>query len=244
MATSRHANGGLSTADLERIRDTLSGGRRPKVMFTEAAGQIAGQTGQVVQLTDPEVSDEWLVVRFGHDELPFSPADLTFPPRHRSNGKSTSAPTPTTAKEDPMPTTASALPAESTAPSVTESKSAKQPSTTSANGGSPNGRPAGKATRGRAAKPKTPPALTVTLAYADGEWTVAAQQGNKVLAKPYLIKPAEALKLVGMIDVPGVQEAVEQVVATERAEAEQRAEQLRAQLAEVEAQLAELRQAG
>jgi F0F1-type ATP synthase membrane subunit b/b' len=42
--------------------------------------------------------------------------------------------------------------------------------------------------------------------------------------------------------VPGVKEAVEQLVAAERAEAEQRAEQLRAQLAEVEAHLAELRE--
>jgi len=72
---------GLSPADLTRIRETLATGRRPKVVFTAAAGQMAGQLGQVVELTDPTGSDEWVVVRFGRDELPFSPADLAVPPK-------------------------------------------------------------------------------------------------------------------------------------------------------------------
>ena len=95
----------------------------------------------------------------------------------------------------------------------------------------------------KAAKPKAPPGLTVTLAYADGEWTVAANQGAKALAKPYLIKPAEALKMVSMLDVPGVHDAVEEIVSAARAEAEQQAERLRAELAEIEARLAELSEA-
>ena len=94
------------------------------------------------------------------------------------------------------------------------------------------------------ARPKAPAGLTVTLAYADGEWTVAAAQGTKSLAKPYVIKPAEALRMVGLIDVPGVQEAVEQILSAERSEAEQQAQRLRAELAEIEARLAELRDAG
>ena len=86
--------------------------------------------------------------------------------------------------------------------------------------------------------------MTVTLAYSDGEWTVGATQGSKALAKPNVIKPAEALKMVGMLDVPGVHEAVEHIVAAERAEAEAQAQKLRAELAEIEARLAELRDAG
>ncbi len=96
----------------------------------------------------------------------------------------------------------------------------------------------------KAAKPKVPAGLTVTLQYAEGEWTVAAQQGSKSLAKPYVVKPAEALRMVALVDVPGVQEAVEQILSAERAEAEQQAEKLRAELAEIEARLAELREAG
>ena len=80
-AAARTAVRGLSNDDLQAIRGNLASGRKPRVMFTEAAGQVAGQLGQVVELTDPEISDEWLVVRFGRDELPFSPADLSIPPR-------------------------------------------------------------------------------------------------------------------------------------------------------------------
>jgi hypothetical protein len=92
----------------------------------------------------------------------------------------------------------------------------------------------------KAAKPKASPGLTVTLAYAEGEWTVSAQQGARALAKPYVIKPTEALKMVGMIDVPGVHDAVEEIVTSARAQAEREAERLRTQLAEVEARLLEL----
>src|SRR5690348_12806626 len=96
----------------------------------------------------------------------------------------------------------------------------------------------------RPAKAKPAPALTVTLAYGEGEWTVAASQGSKVLAKPYVVRPAEALRMVSLVDVPGVQEAVEHILAAERTEAEQQAQRLRAELAEVEARLAELGEAG
>ena len=70
MVAARASGPGLSSTDLDRIRDTLASGRKPKVSFTKDAGQIAGQLGQVVALTDPHVSDEWVVVRFGRDELP------------------------------------------------------------------------------------------------------------------------------------------------------------------------------
>ena len=38
---------GLAPIDLGAVRQALSAGRRPKVVFTESAGQIAGQVGQV-----------------------------------------------------------------------------------------------------------------------------------------------------------------------------------------------------
>ena len=81
MAGARVRSRGLSEEELQAFRDALAAGRRPKVVFTESAGQIAGQLGQVVALTDPAVSDEWVVVRFGRDELPFSPGDLQVAPR-------------------------------------------------------------------------------------------------------------------------------------------------------------------
>lgn len=224
---------GLSEDELRGIREMLASGRKPKVMFTEAAGQIAGQIGQVVELTDEAESEEWVVVRFGHDELPFSPADLCVPPKgagRRSEAKA--EPQPEAAPEPEFKVVRSPVVAarEEVAVSAVETAAASEP------------KAARKATK--VAKPKVPAGLTVTLAYADGEWTLAATQGNKALAKPYVIKPAEALKIVGLIDVAGVQEAVEQIVTVERAEAEQQAEKLRAELAEIEARLAELRDAG
>ena len=85
---------GLSTEEVQAIRGQLGAGRKPRVQFTEAAGQIAGQVGQVIELTDPAVSDEWVVVRFGRDELPFSPGDLRVAPRGAALRKAPPSPPP------------------------------------------------------------------------------------------------------------------------------------------------------
>ncbi|TDC84332.1 hypothetical protein E1193_06300 [Micromonospora sp. KC606] len=226
------AGQGLSDDEVRSIREALAAGRRPKVVFTASAGQIAGQLGQVVQLTDPTVSDEFVVVRFGRDELPFSPADVAIAPRGAGRRPVEAKPEPPadeTAVEPEFVLDTPPVPA----PRREESKVEQQV----------EAKPAARRSV-KAAKPKGPAGLTVTLAYAEGEWTVAAQQGAKALAKPYVVKPAEALRMVALVDVPGVQEAVEQILTAERAEAEQQAEKLRAELAEIEARLAELREAG
>jgi hypothetical protein len=207
---------GLATDELESIREGVAAGRRPKVMFTEAAGQIAGQVGQVVSLTDPAVSDEFVVVRFGRDELPFSPADLRIAPKGPIKKAAAPVVEPQPVREEPEFVIDKPVPAPRVSPAVQEPA-----------------RPVKKAAPARPVKAKGPAGLTVTLAYAEGEWTVAAQQGAKALAKPYVIRPVEALKMVSLIDVPGVQEAVEQIVAVERAEAEAQAERLRGELAEL-----------
>jgi hypothetical protein len=246
---------GLSTEELAAIRDGLAAGRKPRVQFTEAAGQIAGQVGQVVALADPAVADEWVVVRFGRDELPFAPGDLRVAPRGAAARKAAAPPPPP--PPPPMPEFVIDKP-------VVRPPAVKPPAANGVAAAGPGARPgedgAGapaprkggddveaatprKATA-RPAKAKPSPALTVTLAYGEGEWTVAAAQGAKVLAKPYVIRPAEALRMVSLVDVPGVQEAVEQILAAERAEAQQQAQRLRAELAEVEARLAELGEAG
>ena len=221
---------GLSTDELQVIRDGLGAGRRPRVMFTESAGQIAGQVGQVVALTDPAESDEWVVVRFGRDELPFSPGDLQVAPK--GPVKKAAPPPPPPAKPEPEFVMDKPVPVPAAAAPPAEPVAAPPPV------------PAPRKAPAKAAKPKPPPGLTVTLAYTDGEWTISANQGSKALAKPYVVRPAEAMKIVQLVDVPGVQEAVEQIVSVERAEVEQQAARLRAELAEMEARLAELRDAG
>ncbi len=238
------ASRGLSTQDIESIRGTLAAGRRPKVVFTESAGQIAGQVGQVVQLNDPAAGEDFLVVRFGRDELPFSPVDLTIPPRGSGPAR-TVTPARAAARKQAQPEPAPdvtgppLLPPREEKPDMPTTKPAAAESPAAAQEPAAPVVPAArKATK--QARPKPPPGLTVTLAYTEGEWTVGAQQGSKALAKPYVIKPAEALKMVSMLDVPGVHEAVEAIVANERAEAQHHAERLRAELAEIEAKLAEL----
>jgi hypothetical protein len=205
------------------------------VVFTESAGQIAGQVGQVVGLTDPAESDDFVVVRFGRDELPFAPGDLQVAPKGVAARKAAAvvvaeAPPPPPEPEFVIDKPVPAKPA--VANGIAEAVSPTPPDV-------PAPRKAA-----RPVKAKAPAGLTVTLAYAEGEWTVAANQGAKALAKPYVIRPAEALRMVSLVDVPGVQEAVEQIMAAERAEAEQQAQRLRAELAEIEARLAELRDAG
>ena len=234
---------GLSTDELATIRGGLTAGRKPRVQFTEAAGQIAGQVGQVVALEDPAATDEWVVVRFGRDELPFSPADLRLAPRGAAARKPAAVPAqaaepappqPEFVIDKPLPEPRKPEPASEVAPAPRRSGDDVEEAP----------RKAATARAARPAKAKPAPALTVTLAYGEGEWTVAAAQGSKVLAKPYVIRPAEALRMVSLVDVQGVQEAVEQIMAVERAEAEQQAQRLRAELAEVEARLAELGEAG
>jgi len=226
---------GLSTNELTTIRDGLAAGRKPRVQFTESAGQIAGQVGQVVGLADPAAGDEFVLVRFGKDELPFSPGDLRVAPRGAAVKKVAPPPPAPPMPEfvidkPPAPRKPMPAPPREEAP-VTDTAPPPPPPP-----------PPRKAARPVKAKPA--PALTVTLAYGEGEWTVAASQGSKVLAKPYVVRPAEALRMVSLVDVPGVQEAVEHILAAERAEAEQQAQRLRAELAEVEARLAELGEAG
>ena len=285
MVAARASAPGLSPADLERIRDTLAAGRKPKVSFTETAGQIAGQIGQVVALTDPQLSDEWLVVRFGRDQLPFSPADLAIAarpaptrrdappsaatrpvpnPREESSLSPSAQPTSTgeRAKSSPPSTPRSpATPAErrgtepgGSVPAAATSRppatppAARQDTPAPAPAAAPPAsavRPAatsGEPKSARKPRPKVAASLTVTLVYADGEWMVSAAHGAKPVAKPYVVRAAEALKMVSLLDVPAVHEAVEEIVSAARAEAQGQAERLRAQLAEVEARLAELRE--
>ena len=226
---------GLSERNLQAIREGLSSGRRPKVVFTDAAGQIAGQSGHVVKLTDPSAGEDFVVVRFGHDELPFSPTDLMIPVR----GSARATRRPADASFPPefvLAAPPAPAPRSDGRAAVAAPRSQGRPTVAAA----PAPHRDNCRVNGRVAKPKPPAALTVTLSYTDGQWSVGAQQGSRALAKPYAIKAAEALKMVALLDVPGVQDAVETIVAAERAAARQRAQRLRDELAEIEARLAEL----
>jgi hypothetical protein len=266
---------GLSTTDLVSLRTAVEAGRKPKVVFTSAAGQIAGQTGQIVRFDDP-AADEWVVVRFGRDELPFAPGDLQLPPPKppRPKASALSAPSPTTNGSTPVTTAAQAstppapvaaasmantaarpvtAAANSATPTSTAAAAAKPaaastpaPNAGEANGTAPTASPAAGAAAAKSRPARKPggknrsPELTVTLGHHEGQWTVQASRGARVVVKPSPVRAADALKMVNLLDSPGVAEAVDEIVAAARAEAEDQAARLRRELAEVEAALADL----
>jgi hypothetical protein len=214
---------GMSAADLETLRAAVEAGRKPKITFTAAAGQIAGKTGQVMRLEDPNVSEEWVVVRFGKDELPFAPTDLQFPPK----------PAPVKVAAQKVTTieapqwTPAAPPAPEKAPEPAKAATAV---------------PAAKPAARKSSVVKRSPELTITLSCEDGHWTVQAHKGAKALVKSTPVRASEALKMVSLLDAPPVQAVVEEIVEAARVDAEQQAERLRRELAEVEAALADLRE--
>jgi hypothetical protein len=106
-----------------------------------------------------------------------------------------------------------------------------------------------RATKAAAAAPSEPAAparptrrrsreLSVTLAYADGGWTVRVSSGGRTVVKPTAVPPGAALRLVETLEQPAVTAAVADIVETARAEAAHRTAELRRALAAAEAELA------
>jgi len=80
--------------------------------------------------------------------------------------------------------------------------------------------------------------VSVTVGYADGEWTVEIDSGRRRLVGRQAIKPAEALDVVDLLGVPGLPEEVARTVAADQAYAREHAEQLRGELDQLETRMA------
>ncbi|MFC7242251.1 MFS transporter [Catellatospora aurea] len=87
---------------------------------------------------------------------------------------------------------------------------------------------------------KLPARLSVTLAYANGQWLVEVRKGRALLGSRHLVKSAEALNMLALLDVPGVRRSVEEALTVDQTEATRQAERMRSELAELEAKLAGL----
>lgn len=233
----------LSSADITHLESVLAQGKKPKVMFTDSAGQVAGRSGKVVALDDAREGD-FLMVAFGSDELPFSPAELRLPqrgetsraktPRQRDTTTSPAAPPgPGLLPDAPEPAAKTA--AES---STAERKTVSQPASETKTEAAPARK---KATRARSAKDRHPE-LTITLTYEDGEWAVAAAKGARTLVKGVHISHAAALAMCSSAESAEVDDLVAEVVERIRSEAAEEAAALRKRLEEAEARLAELGQ--
>lgn len=230
----------LSSADIAHLEAVLAQGKKPKVVFTDAAGQIAGRSGKVVAL-DPTGVDDFVTVAFGSDELPFSAGELRLPAR--GEGARRTAPRQRAAEpsgpgllpDEPAPA-AKAQPTQS----ASERKTVSTPDAPA-----PAAQPAPapvkkKATRARAQQARQPE-LTITLTYEDGEWAVSAARGARAVVKGAKVAHPAALAMCQAAGSPEVSEVVDEVVEKIRSEAAEEASRLRRQLEEAEARLAELR---
>lgn len=87
---------------------------------------------------------------------------------------------------------------------------------------------------------RLPARLSVTLAYANGQWLVEVRKGRALLGTRHLVRTAEAMSMLASLDVPGVRSSVEEALAVDQTEAARQAERMRGELAELEAKLAGL----
>ncbi len=232
----------LSSADIAHLEAVLAQGKKPKVVFTDAAGQVAGRTGKVVAL-DPEGVDDFVHVAFGSDELSFSAVELRLPvpgesarraPRQRSNA----APAAPAAPSGPglLPDE----PAPKPEPAVSERKPVTVPEVAPSVAAEAAPAPKKKAARPRAGAAKHPE-LSITLTYEDGEWSVAATRGARTVVKGAKVAHPNALAMCQASGSDEVAEIVDEVVEKIRSEAAEEASRLRRQLEEAEARLAELK---
>ncbi|WP_030156091.1 hypothetical protein [Glycomyces sp. NRRL B-16210] len=234
----------LSSADIAHLEAVLAQGKKPKVVFTDAAGQIAGRSGKVVAL-DPAGVDDFVTVAFGSDELPFSAGELRLPAR----GEGTRRTPPRQRAAEPAgpagPSGPGLLPEEPAPKSKPATPSASERKTVSTSEApAPGAEPAPapvkkKAARARSAQSKQPE-LTITLTYEDGEWAVAAARGARTVVKGAKVAHPAALAMCQASGSPEVGEVVSEVVEKIRSEAAEEASRLRRQLDEAEARLAEL----
>ncbi|GIH06756.1 hypothetical protein Rhe02_48230 [Rhizocola hellebori] len=87
---------------------------------------------------------------------------------------------------------------------------------------------------------KLPARLTVMLAYANGQWVVEVRRGRALLGSRHLVRSAEALNMLSVLDVPGVHDSVEKALTVDQTEATRQADRMRSELSELEAKLAGL----
>jgi hypothetical protein len=239
----------LSAEQIDQVQAELAAGRLPMVWFTPAAvGVDAGRSAKVVALTEPYEGDFIQVRPTGsHDELSFSPNELTMdkPPRRRRTAEpEPPAPEPVepapptdeldellVVRERPAKKRRTQAQPESQPPAHEPAKPARNEQT--------------KPARGEQAKPgrgrsRQPAPITVTLSSnPEGEWTVEVLTGSRRSVKPQPVPAgsvASAAKALG----GDIEAAIEGAISAARDQQRARVEQLEAELEAARQALAEL----
>jgi hypothetical protein len=78
----------------------------------------------------------------------------------------------------------------------------------------------------------------VTISSTGASWSVSASRGARTILKNAAVAPGVVTAIAELLDLPGLTEAVAEINETVRLHAEERAQQLRAELSELEAMLA------
>lgn len=260
MAARRAPAGGLTSDDVAKLRTQLEAGRRPRVQLSGL--QFTEDTsGTVSRIGNPDVDGtDFVTVRVKvngvTDELAFAPAELGLGRGPRSGasagarrGRAANASAARSANgtadndraEQGILTGSVSEPAgaaaESTGPVSAPTAAAAKPAGKTAPA---EPKPPSGAAAGSAAKRRKPAAAKVsfTISSTGATWALTASRGAKGIAKSVPIAPGVVTGVAELLDQPALLEAVAEINETAWAEAQVRAEQLRAELDELEAVLA------
>ncbi len=91
---------------------------------------------------------------------------------------------------------------------------------------------------GRRRKAPAAPTVSVTISSSGAAWSVSASRGARTIAKNLPVTPGMVTAIADLLDQAAVSEAVAEINETARQLAQQRAEELRAELSDLEAVLA------
>jgi hypothetical protein len=241
---------GLDATQLHDLGEKLRNGGRPRVQLSGPQFE-PGTVGTVVRIGDPQTDGEDYVTvraRVGGvlDELAFSPAELSTPgSAAKSAAKAAAKPAARSANRSATARRASAAatpekqtPAATTAPppaAATPPPTAVPP-TPAANSVAAKSVAAKSVARAAAARRTVPAApVKITITSAGVSWTVSVEKGARTLMKGSVITPGAVTAIAALLDQDAVTSAVAGVNDAARIEAEARAENLRAELAQVQA---------
>ena len=226
----------LTNDEVGGLRARLSAGEKPRVIVRAASAAVpAGTRGNVIRMGSPS-EGEFIVVRLGRDEVPFAPSELALSARGKTATATAAKSAPAKAASRPAAKKTTRKAPARAKTTVAKSSAAKAAATkpSAPAKAAPSSRRAARKSNRKSAHP-----LTVTLRFNDGRWTVEAQRGARRLARASLVRPGAVQAFAELVDDPTVQDAISEIVESNRTVAEQKAEKLRAELAAAEAALEE-----
>jgi hypothetical protein len=246
---------GLSDTELAQLGEQLADGRRPRVAV-RAAGPYgpAGTRATVVSLLAPEVAER-VVVRLGADELPFAADELEIPRRRPRGAPAEEAPAPrpaakTSGRAAPPPQQAAPTQPASLAavpvPAAPAPAAATEPAAAPRRGRPSRPAPPGAPTsatppprRTRSATP-TVPAFGFTVRFDGAQWTLEASAKGGKRSTPAAVSLAAVRAFADRLDDVEIRRQILAGLDTSRRLAEQRAQQLQAELDEIAVLLAQV----